>query len=68
MGRNDAHVVDRGTLEPGEGGAMLGVSRTVNKKGKTVAFEYLRIVERDGGLVYVAQPAAGPRPSSCSPS
>ena len=35
---------------------MLGVSRTVNKKGKTVAFEYLRIVERDGGLVYVAQP------------
>ena len=39
---------------------MLGVSRTVNKKGKTVAFEYLRIVERDGGLVYVAQPNGRP--------
>ena len=34
---------------------MLGVSRTV-KGDKMVAFEYLRIVERDGGLVYVAQP------------
>jgi len=40
---------------PPRGGAMLGVSRTV-KDGKMVAFEYLRIVERDGGLVYVAQP------------
>ncbi len=34
---------------------MLGVSRTV-KGGSMVAFEYLRIVERDGGLVYIAQP------------
>ena len=25
-----------------------------------VAFEYLRIVERDGGLVYVAQPGGTP--------
>ena len=40
---------------PPGGGAMLGVSRTV-RRGKMVAFEYLRIVERDGGLVYVAQP------------
>ena len=40
---------------PTKGGAMLGVSRTV-KGDKMVAFEYLRIVERDGGLVYVAQP------------
>jgi hypothetical protein len=38
------------------GGAMLAVSRTVNKSGEMVAFEYLRIVERDGGLVYIAQP------------
>ena len=38
------------------GGAMLAVSRTVNTSGKMVAFEYLRVVERDGGLVYVAQP------------
>ncbi len=37
-------------------GAMLAVSRTVNTSGKMSAFEYLRIVERDGGLVYIAQP------------
>ncbi len=41
---------------PPLGGAMLSVSRTVNTSGKMVAFEYLRVVERDGGLVYVAQP------------
>jgi hypothetical protein len=41
---------------PPLGGAMLAVSRTVNTNGKMVAFEYLRIVERDGGLVYIAQP------------
>jgi hypothetical protein len=38
---------------------MLAVSRTVNTSGKMVGFEYLRIVERDGGLVYVAQPGGG---------
>jgi Domain of unknown function (DUF6265) len=42
---------------PPLGGAMLAVSRTVNTGGKMVAFEYLRIVERDGGLIYIAQPA-----------
>jgi hypothetical protein len=41
---------------PPSGGAMLAVSRTVNTSGKMNAFEYLRIVERDGGLVYIAQP------------
>jgi hypothetical protein len=44
---------------PPKGGAMLGVSRTV-KKDKMIAFEFLRIVERDGGLVYVAQPGGHP--------
>ena len=34
---------------------MLAVSRTVSS-GKMSAFEFLRIVERDGGLVYIAQP------------
>jgi hypothetical protein len=34
---------------------MLAVSRTVSR-GKMSAFEFLRVVERDGGLVYVAQP------------
>ncbi len=41
---------------PPFGGAMLAVSRTVNTSGKMSAFEYLRVVERDGGLVYIAQP------------
>jgi hypothetical protein len=40
---------------PPLGGAMLGTSRTVSR-GSMRAFEFLRIVERDGGLVYIAQP------------
>jgi len=40
---------------PPLGGAMLAVSRSV-RGGKMTMFEYLRIVERDGGLVYLAQP------------
>jgi hypothetical protein len=44
---------------PPLGGAMLAVSRTVSK-GKMRAFEFLRIVERDGGLVYIAQPGGAP--------
>ena len=46
---------------PPRGGAMLAVSRTVNAGGRMVAFEYLRIVEREGGLVYVAQPGGAPK-------
>ena len=46
---------------PPLGGAMLAVSRTVNNSGKMVAFEYLRIVEREGGLVYTAQPGGAPK-------
>jgi hypothetical protein len=41
------------------GGAMLAVSRTV-KGDRMVAFEFLRIVERDGTLVYIAQPNGSP--------
>lgn len=44
---------------PAAGGAMLAVSRTV-KGDRMVAFEFLRIVERDGGLVYAAQPNGRP--------
>jgi hypothetical protein len=44
---------------PAAGGAMLAVSRTM-KGNRMAAFEYLRIVERDGGLVYIAQPNGGP--------
>ncbi|MGQ0551814.1 MAG: DUF6265 family protein [Planctomycetota bacterium] len=42
---------------PPLGGAMLAISRSVNTSGKMSAFEYLRITERDGGLVYTAQPS-----------
>ncbi|MGE0143110.1 MAG: DUF6265 family protein [Planctomycetota bacterium] len=44
---------------PPLGGSMLAVSRTVSR-GRTVAFEYLRVLERDGGLVYIAQPNGAP--------
>jgi hypothetical protein len=44
---------------PPLGGAMLAVSRTVSR-GKMSALEFLRIVERDGGLIYVAQPGGAP--------
>ena len=43
---------------PPAGGAMLGVSRTVSRD-RMSAFEFLRLVERDGGLVYIAQPNGG---------
>ena len=41
------------------GGAMLAVSRTI-VSGRLTEFEFLRIVERDGRLVYVAQPNGRP--------
>lgn len=43
---------------PPAGGTLLATARTV-ADGRMVAFEYLRVVERDGGLVYVAQPQGG---------
>ncbi len=55
--RGSASIEER--WGPALGGALLGVSRTV-KGGSMVAFEFLRIVERDGGLVYVAQPGGHP--------
>ena len=38
-----------------KGGIMLGLHRDV-QTGKPAFFEYLRIEDRDGGLVYVASP------------
>lgn len=43
---------------PRGGGAMLGTARTV-ADGRMTSFEYLRIVERNGTLVYIAQPGGG---------
>jgi hypothetical protein len=40
---------------PSAGGSMLAVSRTL-RDGLMSAFEFLCIVERDGGLVYTAMP------------
>ena len=40
---------------PPSGGSMMAVSRTM-RNGHTNAFEFLCIVERDGGLVYQAMP------------
>lgn len=56
-GRGAVSLEERWT--PAAGGAMLGVSRTV-KDNRMVAFEFLRIVERGGGLVYIAQPNGVP--------
>jgi hypothetical protein len=44
---------------PPAGGTLFGVSRTV-KGDRTVAFEFLRIEARPGGVYYVAQPGGGP--------
>jgi hypothetical protein len=59
VGRRGSGAAIEERWSPPLGGAMLAVSRTVNTSGKMVGFEYLRIVERDGGLVYVAQPGGG---------
>jgi hypothetical protein len=40
---------------PAAGGSMMAVSRTI-RDGVMAAFEFLCIVERDGGLVYQAMP------------
>jgi hypothetical protein len=52
-----ASIEERWT--PAGGGAMLAVSRTI-ANDRLVAFEFLRIVERGGGLVYIAQPNGRP--------
>jgi len=41
---------------PPRGGAMLGMSRTV-RDGRLVEYEFLRLFERDGRLVYHATPS-----------
>lgn len=58
------HIEDHGRVideqwTTAAGGMMLGVSRTV-KDGKTESFEFLRILERPDGLVYIAQPEGRP--------
>lgn len=47
------------TWLPPAGMSLLGMSRTV-AGGRMVAFEYLRIIERNGETFYVAQPNGRP--------
>jgi Domain of unknown function (DUF6265) len=54
IGGDGANPNEEHWMEPA-GGAMLATARTV-KGSRMVAFEFLRIVERDGGLVYLAMP------------
>lgn len=44
---------------PPAGASLIGLSRTV-AGGRMVAFEYLRIIERNGETFYVAQPNGRP--------
>jgi hypothetical protein len=53
----ETELEERWTLPAG--GAMLAVSRTI-KANRMIGFEFLRIVEREGGLVYIAQPGGRP--------
>ncbi len=55
--RRKASIEERWSVPAG--GALLGTSRTVSG-AKMTAFEYLRIVEAGGRLVYVAQPGGKP--------
>ena len=52
-GANVTTIEERWT--PSAGGVMIGVSRTI-RDGNPAGFEFLCIVERDGGLTYQAMP------------
>jgi hypothetical protein len=48
---------------PIAGESMFGVSRTI-RGGKLADFEYLRIVQDDKGIFYIAKPRANPEETS----
>ncbi len=52
--RNGAMIVSEQWMKPG-GGTLIGMSRTVSG-GKTVAWEFVRIVTDADGISYVAKP------------
>lgn len=56
VGANDRVVEEIWTAPAG--GTMIGAGRTVSG-GTTKFFEFLRIVEKDGTLVYIASPRGG---------
>jgi hypothetical protein len=51
----DGQTVDEQWMAPA-GGAMLGISRTVQGE-RLVEFEFVLLRERDGALVYIAHPS-----------
>lgn len=53
----DGLVMEEVWTEPG-GGVMLGLHR--DAKGAKASFEFLRIAETNGGIVYLAQPGGKP--------
>ena len=53
IGKGTTTLEERWT--PAAGGSMMAVSRTI-RDGAMSEFEFLCIVERDGGLVYSAMP------------
>src|SRR6267154_6645243 len=55
---NGTRVVEEHWTMP-SANSLLGMSRTV-RDGRTVAFEFVRIEQRDGGVFYVAQPGCRP--------
>lgn len=57
-GRTDSVTFEE-RWTPSAAGAMLAVSRPI-KLDRMVGFEFLRIVERDGTRVYIAQPNGRP--------
>lgn len=55
--QSEGELVEELWIAP-KNGIMLGLNRTILKSEK-VFFEYLRIVERDNELVYIASPGGG---------
>ncbi len=60
IGGTNSVIEERWT--PPAGGSMLAISRTLRNNAMS-AFEFLCIVERNGGLVYTAMPNARPTPT-----
>ena len=62
-GRWKATTPDGATVEEhwttSDGGLMVGMNRTVNKKGRA-SFEFIRIAQHEGRLAYLAMPGAKP--------
>ena len=56
IGGTTTTVEERWT--PPAGGSMLAIARTIRANNVMAAFEFLCIVEREGGLVYTAMPNA----------